>query len=39
MIEAGSRLIADYFDEVPDWLTGDRARNIYRAMDALRGST
>ena len=39
MVEAGAALLADYFDQAIDWLTEDRARTIYRAMHASRGST
>jgi hypothetical protein len=34
MVAAGSRLIANYFGEAIDWMTEDRAVNIYRTMHA-----
>jgi hypothetical protein len=32
MIEAGSRYLADTYSEVNDWLTNERAKNVFEAM-------
>ena len=36
MIEAGARLLCEYFDTPLDWLTEYRAREIYVAMTLAR---
>jgi hypothetical protein len=38
MIEAGARFLADAFDQPIDWLTEERAANLYRAMSTHRAA-
>ena len=36
MIEAGAKVIIDYFHLAPDWLPNDISVEVYRAMSAAR---
>ena len=36
MLEAGAALLHDYYDEPTDWLTRDRARELFEAMIFLK---